>query len=429
MRIRLIAVIILLTIFVTTACSSTKGSIQYEGDSQMEAKLKVMTNVDQRYFMEEYGDLFQSKYPNIEFELVNYSSANYMKVIEEQKPDILISSASEYEHLIENNKLVDLSILLSNDDFNLKGIHPEIVNWFRHTGNGKIYGLQSEFLTKAIYYNKDLFDKYQVPYPQDQMTWKELFQLAGRFPVEDGVSGLYIRNFKVLADDIAISKHMNYINTKEMKVTLNTESYKEIFEMILEAYQSKALVLPEIDAFEVYDPFITGTSAMTVDYYYYIYNNINWAKEEKDIQLNWELASAPVDESSRDASPYFFIGGVMSIYAGSEQKQAAWEFIKFINSEETARIRSKNTRFWMSTRTEAIPNPEGKRMEAFYNLKPDADVEYVDYDLLPQGFALHMEGVIASEAKAVMVGVKNLDEAMVSMQERGQRWLDQKKED
>ncbi|MNZ27804.1 Bacterial extracellular solute-binding protein [compost metagenome] len=428
MRIRLIAVLVvsMLLSVISIACSSTKETIQYEGDAKMTATLKVMTYADKSYFMKEYGDLFQSKYPNIEIEVVNYNSANFEKVVKEQKPDLLLISIDEYAQLIEENRLVDLSTLFANDDYNLEGIHSEIINVHRQIGKGKLYGLQSEFLTKAIFYNKDLFDKYNVPYPQDQMTWNELFQLAKRFPTGDGVSGLYIRNFVTLADDIALSKHLSKVDTKNVKVTINTESYKEIFEMILDVYESKAVTLPDIDLFEVYDPFITGTSAMTVDYYYYIHNNINWAKEEKGIMLNWELASAPVDEASRDISPYFTLGGATAINVESDQKQAAWEFLKFQHSEEFAKAKSRTTRFFMSTRTGTIYNPEGKRMEAFYNLKPDTNFTRMNYDLLPKGFLRNLEGVVGSEAKAAMVGVKTLDEAMVSMQERGQQLLDQK---
>lgn len=423
----LLAAIIFISVL-STACSSSKESIQYEGDSEMIATLKVMTNADQDYFMKEYGDMFRVKYPNIEFKVVNYTSINFKEVIEKEKPDLFTLSLKEYEQLVQEDGLYDLNTLIINDKFNLDGIHPGIVDYLKQLGKGKLYGLISEFQSKAIYYNKDLFDKYSIPYPQDQMTWKELIQLAKRFPAEDGVSGLYMQNFSVLAENVSLSQHLNEVNVKDMKVTLNTESYKDIFNMIMDAYESKAVVLPDIDTFEVYDPFITGTSAMTVDYYYYINNKINWAKEEKGdkFHLNWELATAPVNESSRDTSQYFTIGGCMSINAESGQKQAAWEFIKFVHSEEFAKAKSKTPGFYIPTRTEYTYNPEGKRIEAFYNLKPDVNSVYVDYELLPKGFYGNIRGIINSEGKAVMVGAKSLDEAMASMQERGQQLLDKK---
>ncbi|MBA9085707.1 multiple sugar transport system substrate-binding protein [Fontibacillus solani] len=429
-RLKLSFSMIMVLLIFLSACSpkSSTESILYEGDTQMKATLKVMTITSERYFMEEFVDLFHAKYPNIEIKIINYTPNNYKETIEKEKPDIFVLSLEEYEQYIREDRLYDLDTLITNDEFNFEGIHPEIINYLRKLGNGKMYGLIPYFQSNVIYYNKDLFDKYNIPYPQDQMTWEELIQLAKRFPAQDGVSGLYIRDFHTLAHEIAWSRSLKEVNMKDMKVVLNSDSYKRVFELIMDAYESKAVVLPGINAFEVYDPFITGNSAMTVDYYYYINNKINWAKEEKGAQfhLNWDMVSSPVDESSRDISPYFLIGGTMSINAESEQKQAAWEFIKFVNGEEFAKAKSKTAGFFMLTRTDYIYNPEGKRMEAFYNLKPDVNRTVNYYDALPKGFLKQITGIINSEGKAAMVGAKTLDEAIASMQERGQQLLDQK---
>ncbi|MOA60937.1 hypothetical protein D3C78_1859550 [compost metagenome] len=64
-------------------------------------------------------------------------------------------------------------------------------------------------------------------------------------------------------------------------------------------------------------------------------------------------------------------------------------------------------------------------MEAFYSLKPNLNIDYLDYDLYPKGFFSNLEGAINSEAKAAWVGVKTLDEAIASIQERVQQFLDQ----
>lgn len=415
-------------LFLLAACSSSTENVKYEGDLEMTATVKVMTNVTRDSFMEEEGDLFNTKYPNINIEIVNYPPGDFEQVIKESKPDIFILSLEEYKQFVQEGRLYDLDVLFANNDFNLEGIHPDIVDYLRQLGNGKLYGVLPQFSSMAIYYNKDLFDKYGVPYPQDQMTWGELLQLSKRFPAEDGIHGLYLENISTLVDNIARSKHINEINTKDMKVTLNTKSYKEVFEMALDAFNSKAVVLPDTDPFEVYDPFITGKSAMTVDYYYYINNKINWAKAEQggNFHLNWDLVSAPVDESDRDTSPYFSVGGIYSLNAESEGKQAAWELIKFINSEELAKVKSKTAKFSMPTRTDYIMNPDGKRMEAFYILKPDVNSKSTDYRLLPQGTSSNLKGIINSELKAVTAGAKTLDEAMASMEERGQRLLDKK---
>ncbi|MNJ77210.1 hypothetical protein D3C77_746490 [compost metagenome] len=51
----------------------------------------------------------------------------------------------------------------------------------------------------------------------------------------------------------------------------------------------------------------------------------------------------------------------------------------------------------------------------------------VNYDLLPKGFYGKMRDIINSEGKAAMVGAKTLEDAIASMQERGQQLLEQNK--
>ncbi|MMZ70660.1 hypothetical protein D1872_337590 [compost metagenome] len=63
-------------------------------------------------------------------------------------------------------------------------------------------------------------------------------------------------------------------------------------------------------------------------------------------------------------------------------------------------------------------------MEAFYNLKPKFQ-KFINYDLFPDRFFSNLEGIINSEGKAVWAGVKNPEEAIASMQERAQKFLDE----
>ncbi|MNO61894.1 Bacterial extracellular solute-binding protein [compost metagenome] len=422
-----LAVIMLMSVLLS-ACSPNNETIQYDSKLESKSSLKILAYTDKERFKERYVDLFNSKYPNVNVTVINYVDENFEKIMEQEKPDVLVLGTEEYKKIVQENKLVDLDTLLSNDSFNLDGVDPQIIKYMREMGKGKLYGLSPYFQSEAIYYNKDLFDKYNIPYPQDQMTWDEIIQLAKRFPVEDGVSGLYMQNLYTLVSKIAWGQYVNPISEQEKKITLNTDSYRKIFEMALDAYHSKAAIFPDIDQFEVYDPFITGESAMTMDYYYYINNKINRAQEERGNQfkLNWDLASAPVNESYRDMSPYFSINEIFTVSSESEQKQAAWEYVKFVNSDGFVKAKSRSDRFVPPVRTEYIYNPEGKRMEAFYTLNPDINRKTIDYDSFPDRFYTNISGIIDSELRAVTVGAKTLDEAMVSMQERGQQLLNSK---
>ncbi|MNO69560.1 hypothetical protein D3C76_604160 [compost metagenome] len=103
----------------------------------MQATIKVMHLDNKEDFRKRYVDIFNSKYSNIEIEhIVFLSSDDFLKKYKEEKPDIVFLTLEAYTQLIEENKLYDLSTLLSNDDFNLEGIHPEIFVSFC-SGKGK----------------------------------------------------------------------------------------------------------------------------------------------------------------------------------------------------------------------------------------------------------------------------------------------------
>ncbi|WP_170220276.1 ABC transporter substrate-binding protein [Paenibacillus anaericanus] len=413
-----LSVILLMSVFFT-ACSSTKEAIQYEGDSKMQATITVKYSGGDEAFNFFYGDLFRAKYPNIDVKLINNL---------EDEPDVLLLSFAKYGEYLDEGKLYDLNNVITDEAFKLENMNQDVIDFVRKRGRGKLYGLPPYFNNQALFYNKDMFDKYNIPYPTDGMTWEEVLQLAKRFPLEDEEGGLYTRSLSDLLSNMQQTKGLERINTKDMKVTVNTDSYKELFETILDANESQALNIFEHDGFAKNDPFIMGQSAMAFEYYSYLNNNIYWAKQERgeDFNLNWNVVTAPVDESNREATPYFFIPTIFAINAKAQNVQAAWEFVKFINGEEFAKIHSRTTTGDIPTRTDYVYNPEGKRMEVFYsNLKMDwAVVSDRDYKKIPINVWDTFNGIVASELKAAAVGVKTIDEALGSIEERGQVLLD-----
>ncbi|MBA9085715.1 ABC-type glycerol-3-phosphate transport system substrate-binding protein [Fontibacillus solani] len=98
--------VILLASILLTACSSTskQTTIQYEGDSQMQATITVMYSGGLNFFNKDYGDLFRAKYPNIEVKVIGAWN-DTEKVLEEQKPDVLLLSYEDYVKLIEEGEI------------------------------------------------------------------------------------------------------------------------------------------------------------------------------------------------------------------------------------------------------------------------------------------------------------------------------------
>jgi ABC-type glycerol-3-phosphate transport system substrate-binding protein len=58
-------------------------------------------------------------------------------------------------------------------------VHPNILL------DGRAYGFPTNAAVNAVWFNKDLFEKYRLPYPQGPWTWEELIPLAQRLTVRD----------------------------------------------------------------------------------------------------------------------------------------------------------------------------------------------------------------------------------------------------
>ncbi len=156
------------------------------------AKIKVLFYNDQAFNML-YGSAFSVKHPNIEVEVVsmmplmmsgNPSKEAFDQLIKEQKPDVLFLNAEQYQRLSGDGRLLQLDPIVKQTGFDIENLHPTVVELLKSKGNGSLYGLAPSFGGRALFYNKDLFDRYGVAYPTDQMTWDEVLQLAKRFPTD-----------------------------------------------------------------------------------------------------------------------------------------------------------------------------------------------------------------------------------------------------
>jgi len=415
--------------------------------------LKVM-HYDERSFYQQYGMLFSSLYPNIDIEVVSTQNVNYEEgkdmqkamqdFIDEQKPDvIMINGIDEYARMASEGKLYNLESFIKKDKFDLEGIIPGIIDYIKERSDGVLYGLAPNFYSQAIFYNKDLFTKHGVPFPEDRMSWEQLLQLAARFPTtgekDDRVYGLkagYQTDLYYFALSIGTSQDLTYINPTTMQLTINSDSWKKVFETADNAIKSGTLYSDdrfnmnsgESTSYEDYllrDPFIGGKLAMTMDGNY-LMDQINEAQKrlkDKGIQ-NWDLVTMPVNPQKPDESTGMSVYQIFAIDANSANAEAAWKFISYINGDNFARVTSKLQNGNFPVRAKYLDEVDkGHNMAAFYSLKPAQNNMYKDYDKLPQQFMMKFDGLMREEMQKITDGTATVSEALDSLQVKGQQLL------
>ncbi|REK71429.1 ABC transporter substrate-binding protein [Paenibacillus paeoniae] len=436
-----------------------------EESSNTPQALKVMYH-DENSFYQEYGMLFSTIYPEIEISVVTMQSLyrgnntsedgeefDFEKakkeLIEKEKPDILMLDMLQYEEFALEGKFTDLDAYIVRDKFDTENLVPGMIDYMKELGGGQLYGLPSGFSSQVLFYNKSLFDKYNISYPTDKMTWDEVLQLAKQFPIdgekEDRIYGLkagYSGGLSELANSIAGSEGLSYVNPATKTMTINTAGWKNAIQTAYDAIKSEALYFEAqnnnmmsfssgYNDYLLRNPFTTNRVAMTLDGSYYIREMKeaaeSYSKEEGKVIKDWDMVTIPVSAQNPDVSRSTWYNNIFSISKDSPNADAAWKFISYISSEEHARVKSKLTyNNGFSIHTKYIKDDEGHNYEAFYKLKPvKPSMDYKEYEKLPKQFNMMFYNFMEEELKEIQDGKKSVDEVLSILQTKGEELLAQ----
>jgi multiple sugar transport system substrate-binding protein len=147
------------------------------------------TGVTVDKFMEDYGNAIKKKFPHVTPVFTPLEKGNTLpEMIAAGKTiDILWSSIGHlHGNLLEYGLQYDISELVKKYKYDLNRFEPTSIEMMRQAANGGIYGVPIGNSSAAMFYNKDLFDKFGVSYPKDGMTWDETYELAKRMTRTEG---------------------------------------------------------------------------------------------------------------------------------------------------------------------------------------------------------------------------------------------------
>ncbi|BBI35016.1 ABC transporter substrate-binding protein [Cohnella abietis] len=414
------------------------------------SKLKIMYYDEMGYYSQ-YGTLFAAMFPEIDVEVISKNNVKYekgkdmnkavMEFIDAKKPDLLMLNGEQYKNMSSQGKLYDLESFIKRDKFDLEGTVLGITDYIRELSDGKLYGMSPAFFSKAVYYNKDLFAKYEIPFPENGMSWDKLLQLASRFPTTGseeeriyGIKTYYSDDLYELGISMGGTLGLSFFNTSSMKMTMNSESWKAVFESALEAIKSETIYKGVNESgngsYESYlfqNPFVAGKVAMTIDENYLV-NQITEAQERfKDKAIsNWDMVTMPVNPQNPNVTNSMSIDEIFAIDARSSNIDAAWNFISYVNSDEFARIKKEVSTGSLTSRTKYITDESGHNLEALYSLKPIESSIYKDNEKLPYGLFSKIVVLMQEELHKVTSERQSLSKALENIQAQGQQLLDGK---
>lgn len=401
-------------------------------------KIKV-TYYGEESFYRDYGRYFNVKFPNIEVEIISTAeadtAADMEKLLDKHKPDVVLLSEHMFESYAQQGKLYALDDIISQEKFDLEGYMPGVIDMIRTKGRGKLYGLTPYFYNQVIYYNRDLFQAYNIELPRNKMSWQEVLSLSKRFDDmrtgNNEIYGLYQRPSELLIN-IATTSSLQVVDAKGEKMRIRSDGWKQAIRMATDAVRS----YPPGQVEGMNNLFLQGKAAMVMDGPWFA-KELRRAplRDKKLSSINWDIVTVPIDLARPDESSKVRLSEIFAVMANSANKRAAWEFVQFVNGSSMEKVASRNPISTLPTKNRFFKELEGRSTEPFYMLKPRSSTEsspaegslgfWVGYGNkhVPEDFYSPFSELLDKTLQAVMQREMMPDEAVNELEAKGQQML------
>ncbi|MBD2862155.1 ABC transporter substrate-binding protein [Paenibacillus oceani] len=287
-------------------------------------------------FDSRFRGTLEKKFPHITFDYQTSDKGNSIteKVARGEVPDIIRTDTPTMKSGYLDLQLgYDLRELVAKHKYDLNRFVPAFIQDNINTGQtGGLYGLPvPPYFPSVLYYNKDLFDKFGVPYPRDGMSWDEVYDLAVKMSRTDG--GKVYRGFS--SSLIALLRDNPYslpILDPEKDGLADQTKWKSIFDNFKRFHQIPNNAVESTFALEN-AVFTKGQSAMYLgqhSIYFVVPPEVNW-----DIVSVPALTGAPKLMGQR--TPAYW-----SITQQSKHKDEAFQVIMEMLSDEVQMQDSRN---------------------------------------------------------------------------------------
>jgi multiple sugar transport system substrate-binding protein len=203
---------------------------------------------------------------------------------------------------------------------------------------GSRYGVPIFWDVTILFYNKALFDKAGVPYPNENWTWTEFYDAARRLTVKEGDKTV---QYGVVVDMDPQSGFTNYVlqnggkifDDSRMSLALDSPEAREAIQLHLDTIHKNkyAPTIQEIQETSKNTLFQSGTVAMVTSHTAIL-------RQYAEV-MGKNLMVAPLPKQKQRASIFHNLAYVIS--AKTKYPEEAAQFITFLASQKHADILSR----------------------------------------------------------------------------------------
>jgi multiple sugar transport system substrate-binding protein len=295
---------------------------------------------------QEAADKFNATQDRIEVEVQAIPWENYMTKLNTQAtagqlPDTGILKEDGVIQWSSDGMLNDVSSMYEGSDSK-----PLDSLAYKYQGKTVAYAAANEIL--LLYYNKDMFDKANVPYPPSVLdkawTWDEFVAAAkkltndknGKHPGEDGFDsqsivqyGTSVENLAWQLETWALSNGGGFYNNDGTEVRIGEDASVEAIQKVADLYLKDHVAPLSVGQTDdgIQRTIIAGTVAMATNGQWNIGTSLNTAKEAG---LNYGVAVLPYMKEKVTLNT----GGANVVFSQTKHPQEAMEWLKWYTAEE-----------------------------------------------------------------------------------------------
>ncbi|MEJ8766097.1 sugar ABC transporter substrate-binding protein [Oceanobacillus sp. HCA-5259] len=329
-------VLSVLILGVLAACSSNSSE---DGDN---ATIKyAYWDKNQEQMLKDLVEEFNKEYPDIKVNLELTPYDQYFTKLDaaatgDGLPDVFWMNGPNFVKYASNNMIEPIDERIKEDSVDLAPYPEGLLGLYQY--DGKSYALPKDYDTIGLWYNKALFDEADLEYPNDTWTWDDLLEAAKALTDEEkGVHGIaaYIQDAQasyyntILANDgFIISEDKKESGFDDPKTIEGLQLYHDLIHV-----HGVSPTHAQMETTTATSMFESGKVAMMFQASYMIpqFKSNEYTLENVDVTV------LPI--MNKRSNVIHGLGNVIA--SNSDNKDAAWKFVKFLSSEKAATMQAE----------------------------------------------------------------------------------------
>ncbi len=339
------------------SADKTTLKVQWIGDFQQNDSTDPVTGT-KRVGLHVVEEEFERLYPDVNLEFITMGWDDYVKKTQTM---IISNEADVYQvpgisGLVDQNLLEPLQPYIEQDNYDLSVyLEGQVEGWKVASLTDEapqIYGLPLLGDTRVITYDKQLFDQWGVEYLSENPTIEEILEKASQMTGTNPVTGEKNYGLTFLGKDAADTlMNMNEAlggiwgegyKLKELKTEFNSTTMLEAADLLLELAQYAPEAVMANQGSEAY-----GTQDNVIAIHLRDAPRTLFTASELGLADRYAVSKLFINEEYGMGG--MFAGSPLAISATSENKELAWEYIKFTSSDFVQQY------LWENQKNQALP--------------------------------------------------------------------------